>query len=77
MFVGSFNVESVLREKPAIMAAAGYRRTAEESLMFTQREFYLELHNKPMSYKHVIPTEQYHYSIYELWEQFESGLKRR
>jgi hypothetical protein len=34
LFVGSLNAQTILREKPDIIAKAGYRRTINEGLVF-------------------------------------------
>jgi hypothetical protein len=56
LFEGSLNAQTVLKEKPDIIAWAGGRRALSEGMVFWQREYYLESRNHSLSYSNILPN---------------------
>ncbi|MEE4247594.1 MAG: hypothetical protein V2I33_19480 [Kangiellaceae bacterium] len=65
---------TVLLEKPEIIARAGYRRTINEGILFTQREYYLAAKGHPLEYGKVLADHQYFHNMLEEWKLFEIDM---
>jgi hypothetical protein len=61
LFVGLFNANAVLYEKPFIISWSGFRVTHTHALMFWLREAFLEITGSPHAILQSIPEFQFNH----------------